>query len=355
MKILVFPRDGNPYQELLYRPMRQAGTTVAYLEGSSGSHTLNLLTMPFMLIARRFQGFNILHVHWTYPFRLPFGRGPIARGYVELLAYIVWLLAKLLGMKLVWTAHNARPHEPLFLDDVRAHRFLGNVADRVIVHSKAAEMQLREMGITNKNIMIIPHGNYIGVYPDETSRALARKKLRIASDASVFLFYGLIRPYKGVEQLMTAFAGLKDDNAVLVIAGNVQDAGLRQMIERAAKRDARLRLMLRHVPDNESQYLFRAADFTVLPYAKSTTSGVALLAASFACPIVAPDQAAFADMPVGMRIAYPAGKLAKALQKAAEASAARQHDMGDTARRYAESLSWDGIAAETLAFLESGK
>lgn len=351
MKILAFPRDNNPYQELLYKPMRQAGVSVGYLDGPSRSHTLNLLMMPFLLIIKRLQGFDVLHVHWTYTFRLPFSKGALARGSMELLAAMMWLLAKLLGMRLVWTAHNAQPHEPLFLNDRQAHRFLGNMADRIIVHSAAAKDQLETLGVTNKHIEIIPHGNYIGVYPDKISRSAARKRLGLAPDTSVFLFYGLIRPYKGVEQLLQAFAVYKG-NAALVIAGEVQDAGFRRMIEEAARTDSRLHPMLFHVPQDDTQYLFRAADFTVLPYERSTTSGVALLAASFACPIIAPDQAAFAAMPLDMRVAYQPGTLADALTRAATLTPARQRKMSAAARSYAETLPWRTIAEQTVEFLE---
>lgn len=354
MKILAFPRDNNPYQELLYRPMRRAGVEVAYLEGPSGSHTLNLLMVPFLLVAKRFQGFDVLHMHWTYSFRLPFSKGRLARAFMELLACGTWLFAKLLGMKLVWTAHNAQPHEPLFLNDRRTHRFLGNLADCVIVHSAAAETQLRDMGVTNKRMKIIPHGSYIGEYPDDVTRAAARKRLGLDADARVFLFFGLIRPYKGVEQLLRAFSAAADRRAVLIVAGQVQDAALRQTLE-AACNDTRLYLMLERVADDRLQYLFRAADFTVLPYEKSTTSGVSLLSASFACPIIAPDQAAFADIPKEMRISYAPGELAAALKFAIGLSAKEQRAKSDAARRYAESLAWDDIAAQTVTFLEFGK
>ncbi len=353
MRILAFPRDENPYQELLYRPMRKAGARVVYLEGMSSSHTLNLLMMPFRLIAKRLQGFDVLHVHWTYLFYLPFGSGRTARGFLEFWAAVIWLLTKLLGMKLVWTAHNVRPHEPVFLNDRRAHRFLGNLADHVIVHSPAAEAQLREIGVRNTRLKVIPHGNYIGAYPDGATRMASRKHLNIAADAHVFLFFGLIRAYKGIEQLLAAFASLKDPNAVLIIAGEVQQEDLRAIIESASKKDNRLLLRLERVADDQLQYLFCAADFTVLPYEKSTTSGVALLAASFACPLIVPDQAAFADIPDAARISFAPGGLADALRYGAFVSTVDQEAKSAAARQYAESLSWDNVAADTIAFLES--
>ncbi|HEX8762607.1 MAG TPA: glycosyltransferase [Candidatus Saccharimonadales bacterium] len=355
MKILAFPRDANPYQELLYAPMRRRGVIVEYLDGPTGSHTLNMLMMPWLLIGKRLQGFDVLHVHWTYPFQLPFSKGAVARACMEALASATWLMTRLVGMKLVWTAHNARPHEPLFLDDRRAHRFLGNLADRVIVHSAAALQQLREMGVRNDRCTVIAHGNYIGVYPDGISRLAARRHLGLPADATIFLFFGLIRPYKGVEQLLRVFSELQDAKVALIIAGKVQDYHLAKTIETFAITDDRLHVTLDRIADDQLQFIFRAADFTVLPYEKSTTSGVSLLSASYACPIIAPGQAAFADIPKDMQISYAAGGLADALRQATHLSDKEQKVMSAAARRYAEDLGWDNIADQTVAFLETGK
>jgi beta-1,4-mannosyltransferase len=351
MKILAFPRDANPYQELLYQPMRQQGVAVQYLEGPTGSQTLNLVLLPLLLTVWRLRGFNVLHVHWTFPFRLSFG-GALGRLIMEAWAALCWLLVKLYGMQLVWTAHNAEPHEPIFANDHRAHRFLARCADRVIVHTPGAHAQLAAAGITAKRLAVIPHGSYIGHYPDTVSRSEARKYLELPARAPVLLLFGLIRPSKGAEQLLEAFQQLPK-HTVLVIAGSVADAGLRQKLAQAAEQTpGRIRLALHYIPDDELQYFFRSADFTVLPYEKSTTSGVALLACSFASPIVAPNQPAFADIPEAAQISYEPDGLADALLRAVQTPAVQQERYSAAAVAYAGQLSWEVIAQRTLDFLK---
>lgn len=352
MKILALPRDANPYQELLYAAVRRQGVAVDYLEGPSGSQTLNILLLPLLIAKKRLQGYNVLHVHWTFGFRLPFG-GVLGRAFMELWAAGVWCLAKLYGMRLVWTAHNAAPHEPIFLNDRRAHRFLGRQAAAVIAHTTAARQQLLALGVPQSHIHIIPHGNYIGTYPDTVTASEARRRLQIPARATVLLFFGLIRPYKGIEQLLAAFRQLPREAAtVLVIAGAVQDQRLNDELEQAAANDDRIRLHLRHIPEDEAQLFFRSADFTVLPYEKATTSGVALLACSFGCPLITPHQAVFADLPANAGLQYDAGGLPLALQQASETSGAQRRQFAAAAYAYAKDLSWDTIAAQTIKAIQ---
>lgn len=353
MKLLAFPRDANPYQELLYGAMREQGVTVSYVEGPTGSHTLNLLLLPLLLLIRRLQGYTVLHVHWTFPFALPGGAlGAFGRGIMEIWAAVVWLVAKGCGMRLVWTAHNITPHEPLFLNDRCAHRFLAKRADRIIVHNQAARKQLQELGDIGTPVAVIPHGSYIGVFPNTYTAADARARLGVRQDNTVFLSFGLIRPQKGIEKLLKTFAGYDNPKAVLLVVGQARDSALRTAIEAAASRDPRIRLVLEYVPNDEAQYYFNAADFAVLPYEQSTTSGVAVLACSFACPIIVPQQTAFEEFPAEAQVSYQQGALLEALEAAARLPKTERQRKSQAALVFAEGLSWKAIAAKTISFIK---
>jgi glycosyltransferase involved in cell wall biosynthesis len=355
LKVLVFPRDPNPYQELLYAPMRSKGVTVNYLEGPTPSQTLNLLLIPTMLFIRRLQGYRVLHIHWTYSFTLPWNK-KLGRIPLQMLAGWCWRKAHLLGYRIVWTAHNVLPHEQLFWNDAAAHRRLGNEADVIICHNAAVREQLEDIGVQNKCIKTIPHGSYVGVYPDTISRSDAREQLHLPADDTVLLFFGIIRPYKGIEQLMEAFTSLNPvqrKNVTLLVAGRPDSSQLlRQLRYEQRKYRNDIKLVLKFIPDDEVQLYFRAADFTVLPYQNSTTSGVAILAFSFNCPIIAPQQMAFMGLPGAAQITYPAGQIADGLCQAIASSAAKRTRMAKAAEEYAEALSWQKIAKRTLAIFE---
>ena len=71
--MLVFPKDANPYRELLYRPMREKypDISIDYLTGPSANYqTINVVLLPLVLLLKRLQGYRIFHLHWTYLFRI---------------------------------------------------------------------------------------------------------------------------------------------------------------------------------------------------------------------------------------------------------------------------------------------
>ena len=350
MKILAFPRDDNPYQELLYGPMRKRGVSVDYLDGPTGSHTINLLLMPFMVAIWRIRGYKIFHLHWVYLFSLPWGNRStkkIMQAYYQLFFYLL----KALGYKIVWTCHNFMPHEQVFYDDLKARKFLGKITDRIIVHNNHAKKQLRDLKINTEKITEIPHGSYVGYYPDSTTKSTARKKLGLEKNDNVILFFGKIRPYKGIESLMDSYSSLRSsEKPTLLIAGASQEKVFSKKIRKFASREPKVHLFNQHIPDEDIQYYFGAADFTILPYLKSTTSAVALLSCSFGRPVIAPQLDVFEPMPRKTKITYRI--LADGIISADKVSNVEKSKMNEAAKDYANSLSWTRIAQKTLESIE---
>jgi glycosyltransferase involved in cell wall biosynthesis len=106
----------------------------------------------------------------------------------------------------------------------------------------------------------------------------------------VVLFFGLIRPYKGVDRLLAAFELLaKAEEVYLVIAGSAAPA-LERELEAAIERSdakARIRFRPRFSSDPELAALLRMADIVVFPYQHVYQSGALLLAMSFGKAIIA--------------------------------------------------------------------
>ena len=79
---MVFPRDPNPYQGLLYGEMGRLGVRVCYLGELTLSHTVNLLLLPPELAWHRMAGARVVHLHWVLMFTLPGARRfPVLRGW----------------------------------------------------------------------------------------------------------------------------------------------------------------------------------------------------------------------------------------------------------------------------------
>ena len=195
------------------------------------------------------------------------------------------------GVKIVWTIHDISHHEAEFpqLENFYS-RIVFNIVDFVIVHSegarKAIESQWRVR--SNERLTVIPHGDYISSYPNHGDRILARNKLGVLSTRMVFLFFGYIRPYKGVDELITVFKKLKLNNCELVIAGNPLNDEISERIRLSINGDTRIHYLPGRVKDDELQNIFNAADVVVLPYSKVLTSGALILAMSFGCACIVP-------------------------------------------------------------------
>jgi glycosyltransferase involved in cell wall biosynthesis len=115
------------------------------------------------------------------------------------------------------------------------------------------------------------------------------------SPLTVFLFLGLLRPYKGLEELLPAFRSLPDPNAALLIAGRPRPSDYAAHLAEQAAYDPRVLLHPHFVPVDEVQVWMNAADAVVLPYRQITTSGAAMLAWSFGKPVIAPALPAFLE------------------------------------------------------------
>lgn len=354
MRVLVFPRDDtNPYQRLLYGEMERLGARVTYLGRLTPSHTINLLLLPAELAARRVAGARLVHLHWVFGFSPPGGsRWPLLRRLAQLW-FVLWLCAiRLLGMRLVWTAHNVLPHGRVFADDVSARRSLVSASDLVLVHSPAALAELAALGATARRGVVIPHGPFGPAAPGEPLRAPGH-----GDQARQLLFFGKVEEYKGVEDLLAAMAAMPADLAArLTVAGECRDPALRSRLRALARAaGGRVVLRLERVPEDEVTGMLAASDIVVLPFRRITTSGSAMLALAHGRPLVVPDLAALADLPPAAVIRYDGTvpSLAAALAEAARADRPALAAMSAAAVVYTSGTSWPEISARTLAEMAS--
>lgn len=349
MQILVIPRDPNPYQRLLYDEMERLGATIHYLGELTPSHTLSLLLLPLEMAVRRARGAQFIHLHWVFAFGFPGIRRLAVSSRVSQAWFWVFLkTARLLGLRMAWTAHNVLPHSPVFADDVAARRSLVRQCDVVFVHSPATLESLAALGAVPRRSLLIRHGP---MGPE------APAKLRTpgtGGGAREFLFFGKVAEYKGVEELLTAFAGLPaGSNATLTVAGQCDDGNLRARLASKATRNVRLRL--EYIPAAEVTEQMSAADVVVLPFRAVTTSGSAELALAHGRPLIVPDLPNLAGLPADAVTRYDRSNpgLTAALVEMIGANQSRLAAMSAAALSYSAQASWGEIAAATLAEMES--
>ncbi len=205
------------------------------------------------------------------------------------------LLARMLGAKLVWTLHNILPHDATYLGVHRfCQRFLARRCDWVRVFAQSTILKASvELRTPESKFRVVPEGDYKSTYPDEVSRAAARERLQFSSSAKIFLYFGLIKPYKGILELVECFREMQQPDVILLIAGKVMNTDYGRMIEE--KRSSNIIFVNEFIADNELQYYFRAADMVVLPFKNIENSGSLIMAMGFARPIIAPRQGVISE------------------------------------------------------------
>jgi len=176
--------------------------------------------------------------------------------------------------------HNVFDHEPRPFTDALTRAVLRRADRFVVQNARNADEIVRVC--PDARVEVVPHPSEPrAVIPD---RAAARARLGVPIDAPVFLFSGLLRPYKGWDVLLDAFpAVLKEfPGALLVIAGEPWG----EACDLPGRAPAGVRLELRYQPEEERAEWFAACDAVVCPYRHATGSGIAADALAFSRPVI---------------------------------------------------------------------
>lgn len=338
-QVWMAPADGgNPYQELLGKALERHG---------AGASPTNRIGLRNAVTADRRA--TVIHLHWLEFIVRSTDAGP-GRAAWSLLrsAHLLTALAiaRLRGIRIVWTVHNLEPHEPArpWLDRLLA-RGVARLSDAVLAHSRHCALQISER-TGRADVEIAYHGDYLDFYPaPRRDRGAIRQSLGIPGDAHVLLAFGLIRPYKGIVELITELTAIEDPALRLLVAGKPLNAEMRRQVEAAAAADPRVILRLERIPDTEVAELHEAADVAVLAYGDVFSSGALMLALSHGLPVVAPADSTAAELasPPAIRLFSP-GRLAVALAESVPTDGAARGHALSSARRYG----WDEMATKVL-------
>ena len=223
--------------------------------------------------------YDVFHVHWPEQL-VRDSRRPWLRWVRRRMLDLLLLRLRLRGVPVVWTAHNPAPHEQGTAAERRSLlRFSRRVA--TTVHLTAAGRGAGESHVE------VPHSHYREHFARVTTPA-ARATEQVPGRV---LYFGIIRPYKGVEALLQAFSDLDDPGAGLRVVGHPHP-GQAEVVHAACDRDDRVSAVLRYVDDEELVREVRAAQLVVLPYrGQMHNSGTLLAALSLDRPVLVPRSA----------------------------------------------------------------
>lgn len=336
MKVVFIPdqRNTNIYQSNLADSLSRLGVHVSF----NGSIWSILKIWP-----------DVLHIHWTYPFMKGDSR---VSTILRSTKFIFGLsILRLLGIKIIWTVHNIVDHEGKYNDiEIFFNKLLTKVCNRLIVHCQSVKTDIAKMFDKDESsVIVIPHGNYIGYYQNTITSSQAREKLELSENDKVFLYFGQIRSYKGVPELIDTFRILSYQNIKLLIVGKPLNYDVGANILTHCGNDVRIKVILKFIPDEDIQIYMNAADIVVLPYKDILTSGTVVLSMSFGKTVIAPAVRCIADiLDNKVNFLYSKnGSLLEEMERALNTDRLTLENMGKINLKGAEQFSWDKIAERT--------
>ena len=191
------------------------------------------------------------------------------------------------GAHIAWMVHNARPHEGTALPWGKLLTVGMRPEDRILTHAPTEARVLSDLGVRAR-VETLPMpvpGNVARIGTRDARRALG-----IGEEEVVFLFFGYVRGYKGVDLLLEALAGLPAQGppwrALVVGEWYIDRRPLEELLMRATRR-GRVEVIDRYVAEDEVARYFAAADAVVLPYRSGTQSAVIALAYAYDRGVVA--------------------------------------------------------------------
>ena len=278
---------GNPFQKMLYK---QAIPNGFFVTGTNNLEELSEINWPWPVY---------LHIHWL---------GDVLRGVEsEFVASsrintFVTQLKNFVenGGRIIWTVHNILPHDSILsLSEMKLRTEVSNLCHSFhIMNRETPELAAQFFRIPRERCFFTPHPSYEGFYPRTVSREEARIQLGIESDVFVFLFFGSIQHYKGLDDLVAAYQKVKGQFSTitrLIVAGQPSNPSEHQHTIEMANSDENIDLHIRRIALEDVQIFFEASDVCACPYRKTLNSGITLLSHTFSTPVIGPDTAAFKE------------------------------------------------------------
>jgi len=316
--------EGNPYSTLLTKALEKKN-----VESVKSEHPP---IFPLTLGGVLSDEIDVIHLDWIYQFYMTTPTSSdlfnaltsIIRGALFIIDLFVVSVSK---TGLVWTVHNKYHHENEFR---RTERVVNEAAflfaNEVTVKCESAARILDDEYILAhwSEFHIVRDGSYHRVYPDNISRETARQKHLIKQDDFVYLYFGSIREYKGVDTLIKASKKIDADNIQIWIVGNPANTEIKENIKQMASQIPYIKIEFDYIPADSVQEYFNMADVLVLPYKDILNSGGVYLGLTFGMPIISPSKGCIpATLPAensGLLYDGSCGELVNSMQKARDNS-----------------------------------
>jgi beta-1,4-mannosyltransferase len=270
--------------------------------------------------------YDVLHLHWP---EVHLEGRTVLRTILRRIAFVEALaVARVRRRAVVRTLHNAEPHE----QSGPVRRSILRLCDRWTTEwiTLTPSISPPRPGPTTT----IPLGHYQGWYPETETRSI---------DGRV-LFFGLIRRYKGVEDLIEATREVERSPLSVRIIGRCDEPRLAATVAAGCLADERIEATLEFVPDRVLAGEIQAAEIVVLPFRVMANSSSVLLSLSLSRPVLVPRSTTMEELAEevgeGWILMYDGDLSAQAIVDALDRAGPRSSTGPDLSRR-----GWGQIAS----------
>ncbi len=181
------------------------------------------------------------------------------------------------GVPVLFFCHNVIEHESRNWKSWLTRKVLAN-GSRFAVHTQQDKANL-ERFLPNPDVTVHVHPIY-DQFPAAKGTLPRRRHLEL-------LFYGFVRPYKGLDLLIEAMGKLKGEDIQLTVAGEFWEGEEETQLQvRRLGIDNQVELRPRYQTQQETAELFERADIVILPYRSATGTGVVPLAYHYNTPVI---------------------------------------------------------------------
>lgn len=254
---------------------------------------------------------------------------------------------------LVITLHDPIPHSGMAFPFWRfIHKKSVSWAERVIVHGMNARRNAISLGASPSQVVVIPHGAYT---------FFDHKKTWITERPNSILFFGAMRPNKGIDRLASIAELVEKEihDIKVIVAGSSQHTSRfieKKRVEKSLdelRQNRKFEVHDEYIPDADVETYFRRASVVLLPYYDATQSGVIAIAYSFARPVVSTRVGDLEELVENGKTGFLADPtsnedIADKVVRVLQDDSLRRR-MGENAyRKVKEELSWDKIAKKTI-------
>lgn len=264
---------------VLHSIAEPAGAT-RYSTHMAATASPSIMVRFFSWRAALLGSYDVFHLHW--PEHLVGTRRGVRRALRSVLCWLLIGRLRMRGTPVVRTLHNTTAHDGASVGVVRR-------IERAFERLTTVEIHLvREEGRrTSARTTLSPHGSYEEPFQRHPRREMVPGRM---------LYFGLLKKYKGVEELVTVFQEITDPNATLRIVGKPVDDVVERAVRSAAASDSRISLNLAFVPDDVLVAEISEAELVVLPYRELHSSGAVLVALSLGRRVLIPESVTAADL-----------------------------------------------------------